>query len=102
MELANKKSYKLVEKALASRGASLEIAKAVVKDADEAVRKARRAGYKKRMTRGFLWTVVGIILTCGTYAFADSLGGKYVLFYGAIVFGFIDLVIGVIGWLMNL
>ena len=102
MELANKKSYKLVEKALASRGASLEIAKAVVKDADEAVRKARRAGYKKRMTRGFLWTVVGIILTCGTYAFADSLGGKYVLFYGAIVFGFIDLVIGLIGWLMNL
>ena len=102
MELANKKSYKAVEKSLISHGASPEIAKAVLKDADDAVCKARRAGYKKRMTRGFLWTVVGIIITCGTYVFADSLGGKYYMFYGATIFGFIDFVIGFFGWLANL
>lgn len=101
MELANKKPYKSVEKSLIGRGASLEVAKAVVKEADDAVCKARREGYKKRMKRGFLWTVVGIILTCGTFMFADSLGGKYVLFYGAIIYGFIDFVIGLIGWLAN-
>ncbi len=101
MELASKKPYKVVEKALVSRGVSPEAAKAIVKDADDAVCKARRAGYKKRMTRGFLWTVVGIVLTCGTYAFAESLGGRYVLFYGAIVIGFIDFGIGLIGWIMN-
>ncbi|MBE0670085.1 MAG: hypothetical protein IH588_05825 [Anaerolineales bacterium] len=101
MELANKKSYKAVEKSLVNRGASPEVAKTVVKEADDAVCKARRAGYKKRMTRGFLWMVVGIVITCGTYVFADSLGGKYYLFYGAIIVGFIDLVIGLIGWLAN-
>ncbi|MBL8103190.1 MAG: hypothetical protein JNM02_11705 [Anaerolineales bacterium] len=101
MELASKKSYKTVEKSLVNRGASPEIAKAVVKEADDAVCKARRAQYKKRMTRGFLWTVAGIIITCGTYVFADSLGGRFYLFYGAIIVGFIDLVIGLIGWLAN-
>jgi hypothetical protein len=101
LELANNKSRGVVEKLLVGRGASLETARTVVKDAQYAVRKLRREKYKKRMTRGLLWTVVGVVITCGTYAFADSLGGKYVLFYGAIIFGFIDFVIGLIGWLVN-
>ena len=102
MGLANKKSTKAMEKSLISRGASPEVAKAVVKQADDVICKARREGYAKRMKRGLLWTVLGIILTCGTYALADSLGGRYVLFYGAIIFGFIDFVIGFFGWLANL
>ncbi len=102
MELANKKSYKAVEKSLVSRGASPETAKAVVKNADDTVCKARREGYKKRMKRGFVWTVVGIVLTCGTLWFAESLGGRYYLFYGAIGIGLMDFVIGFFGWLANL
>ena len=101
MELVNKRPYKTVEKALVSRGASPEIAKTVVKNADDTVCKARREGYKKRMKRGFLWTVIGIVLTCGTLWFADSLGGRYVLFYGAIGIGLMDFVIGFFGWLAN-
>ena len=101
MELASNKPHQAVEKLLVGRGASLETAKTVVKDAQYAVKKARREKYKKRMTRGLLWTVVGVVITCGTLAFSDVLGGKYVLFYGAIIFGFIDFVVGLIGWLVN-
>ena len=101
MELASNKSHKAVEKLLVSRGASLEVAKTIVKDAKYAVKKLRREKYKKRMTRGLLWTIAGVVITCGTYAFADSFGGKFYLFYGAIIFGFVDFVIGLIGWLAN-
>jgi hypothetical protein len=101
MELASNKSHQTVEKSLVSRGASLEVARTIVKDAQYAVKKERREKYKKRLTRGLLWTIAGIVITCGTYAFADSLGGKYFLFYGAIIFGFIDFVVGLIGWLVN-
>jgi hypothetical protein len=102
MGLANKRSTKAMEKSLISRGASPEIAKAVVKQADDAVCKARREGYKKRMKRGFMWTVIGVVLTCGTLWFAESLGGRYYLFYGAIGIGLMDFVIGFFGWLANL
>lgn len=102
MGLANKKSTKAMEKSLISRGASPEVAKAVVKQADDVICKARREGYAKRMKRGFTLLVVGIVITCGTLWFSESLGGKYVLFYGAIGIGLMDFVIGFFGWLANL
>jgi hypothetical protein len=101
MELASNKSRQAVEKLLVDRGASPEVAKTGVDDARYAVRKLRGEKYKKRMTRGLLWTVAGVVITCGTYAFASELGGKYYLFYGAIIFGFIDFVVGLIGWVAN-
>jgi hypothetical protein len=101
MELSSNKSHQAVEKLLVSRGASQEVARTVVKDAQYTVRKVRREKYKKRMTRGLLSTIAGIVITCGTYAFASQLGGKYVLLYGVVIFGFIDFIIGLIGWLSN-
>lgn len=101
LEISNGKPNKVVEKSLVGRGASLEVAEMIVKDAQIVVKKARSEKYKKRMTRGLLWTVAGIVITCGTMAFADNLGGKFVLFYGAIIYGFIDFIIGLIGWLVN-
>lgn len=101
MELANKKSRQVVEKLLIGRGASPETAKTVVMDAQYAVKKALRKKYAARMKRGFILTVIGIVITCGTYTFADSLGGRYVLFYGPVIFGLIDLVAGFFGWLFN-
>jgi len=101
MELAAKKSRQEVEKSLVSRGVSLETAKAVVKDAQYAVRKAHRGKYKKQMTSGFALIIVGMVLTCGSYAIADSFNGRYFLFYGAVFVGLINLVVGIIGWLVN-
>jgi hypothetical protein len=101
MELARNKSRQAVEKLLVDRGASPEVAKTIVNDARYAVKNLRGEKYKKRMTRGFLWTVAGVVITWGTYAFASELGGKYYLFYGAIIFGFIDFVVGLIGWVAS-
>jgi hypothetical protein len=101
MELARNIPQQAVEKLLVGRGASAEIAKTIVNDAQYVVRKARREKYKKRMTRGLLWTVAGLVITCGTYAFASELGGRFAIFYGAIIFGFIDFMVGLFGWLSN-
>jgi uncharacterized membrane protein YcjF (UPF0283 family) len=101
MELAAKKSRQEVEKSLMNRGVSLETAKAVVKDAQYAVKKAHRGKYKKQMTSGCALIIVGMVLTCGSYAIADSFNGRYFLFYGAVFVGLINLVVGIIGWLVN-
>jgi len=101
MELARNIPQQAVEKLLVGRGASAEIAKTIVNDAQYVVRKARREKYKKRMTRGLLWTVAGLVITCGTYAFASELGGRFAIFYGAIIFGLIDFMVGLFGWLSN-
>ena len=101
MELANHKSRQQIEKELVSRGASPKDAKTIVADAQYALKKGRREKYKKRLVRGLIWTILGVVITCGTYAFADVLGGNFYLCYGAIIFGIIDFMIGLIGWLTN-
>jgi hypothetical protein len=101
MELANNKSLKEVEKLLMGRGALPNVAKTVAMDAQYVVRKSRREKYKKRMTRGFLWTVAGVVITCTTFYFASELGGRFYLFYGAIGIGLIDFIAGFFGWLFN-
>ena len=101
MELSNERSPREVEKILVGKGVAPDDAKMVVADARYAIRKGRREKYKKRLTRGLIWTVLGVVITCGTYIFASELGGKFFLFYGAIIFGFIDFMIGLIGWLSN-
>jgi hypothetical protein len=101
MELANQKSRQQIEKELVSRGASPKDAKTIVADAQSILKKGRREKYKKRLVRGLIWTILGVIVTCGTYAFASELGGKYYLCYGAIILGIIDFAIGLIGWLTN-
>jgi len=101
MELANKKPRQMVEKLLVGRGASLETARTIVKDAEYAVKKLRRGKYKKQMTSGLSMIILGLILTCGSYAIADSFNGRYFLFYGAVFVGLINLVVGFLGWLVN-
>jgi hypothetical protein len=101
MELAANKSHQVVEKLLVGRGASLETAKTLVKDAQYAVKKLRREKHKKRMTGGLSMIIIGLVLTCGSYAISDSFNGKFFLFYGAIFVGLINLIVGLIGWLVN-
>lgn len=50
--------------------------------------KADKTTAKKNMLFGFLWCVGGIVVTVITYANASSGGGgRYVVAWGAIVFG---------------
>jgi len=55
--------------------------------------------YKNRMIRGLVWTIVGILLTWLTYDIASEQGGTYLICWGAVIFGFIDLLAGLFGWL---
>ena len=101
VELARKQSPQVIAKKLTEQGITPAEAGRIVEETKKVLQNARGNQYKKRMTRGLLWVVVGIVLTCGTLAFSSNLGGKYVLFYGAIIYGIIDFIAGLIGWLSN-
>jgi hypothetical protein len=55
---------------------------------------AQRAAAHRQITYGAILTVVGIIVTIGTYSSVSVSGGTYVIAYGPIIFGFIRLVRG--------
>jgi len=50
-----------------------------------------------QLVAGAFWFSLGLIVTGASYLFAEP-GGKYVLAYGAIVYGAIDLVRGYVQW----
>ena len=101
IELAKKQSPQVVTRKLTDQGVTPAVANKIVTETEKVFKSARADKYKKRMTRGLLWTVVGIVLTCGTMAFASNMGGKYILFYGAVIYGIIDFLVGLVGWLSN-
>jgi hypothetical protein len=57
--------------------------------------------YKRRMVYGVLWTVGGTVVTVGTLLSAASRsgGGTYFIAWGAIIFGIVDFIRGLVGWL---
>jgi len=63
-------------------------------------RRALAERHRKRMMRGLLWTVAGIAITVITHSAASS-SGTYLIFWGAILFGVIDFLAGLVGWLRN-
>jgi len=101
LELGNNKAPESIVKELMGKGVSPKNAQAIVSETQKLVRSARGDKYKKRMTRGLLWTIAGIIVTCATYAFAEDLGGRFVLCYGAIILGVIDFLAGLFGWIFS-
>ncbi len=54
--------------------------------------------YKKSMIYGALWTIGGTLVTILTYSGARG-GGRYVIAWGAIVFGLIGFFKGLSGWM---
>lgn len=52
---------------------------------------------RKRMIFGALWFVGGLIVTATTYAAASS-GGTYVITYGAIIYGIVLFIQGVLDY----
>jgi hypothetical protein len=49
--------------------------------------------------QGLLWTVAGILITAITYSIASDEGGTYFICWGAVIFGLLDLLAGLVGWL---
>jgi hypothetical protein len=56
--------------------------------------------YAKKMIFGALWAVGGTIATIASYGGTGG-GGKYVVFWGAILFGAVDFLVGFSGWVSN-
>lgn len=54
---------------------------------------------KNRMIRGLVWTIAGIAITWVSYNMASEEGGTYLICGGAVIFGIIDLLAGLFGWL---
>lgn len=58
------------------------------------------AKYVKKIIFGALWAGGGTIATVASYSSASG-GGRYFIFWGAIIFGIIDMIVGLNGYLGN-
>lgn len=65
-----------------------------------AAREGARAQHRKQMLHGSLWMLGGAVISLFTYAAAEG-GGTYFLFWGAVLWGAIDFMRGLFGWLAN-
>lgn len=100
-ELTRKKLPQVIEKELIDRSVPPAMAKKIIASTQNALKKGQVEKYRKQMIRGFLWTVAGAVVTCGSYFFASELGGSSLLCWGAIIFGLIDFFVGLVGWMTN-
>jgi hypothetical protein len=61
-------------------------------------RKALAEKHRSKMIRGLLLAIAGIVVTAATYS-AASEGDTCLICWGAILFGIIDFLAGLMGWL---
>ena len=71
---------------LVNQGFDSDSATAVVSNLEQLHSDALREVARKNMRQGVLWCVGGLVVTALTYS-AASLGGQYVVAWGAVVFG---------------
>ena len=87
----------VIEKTLIKQGLDAETAAGVVSNLMQAKAKALKAAGRKNMLYGALWCIGGTVVTALSYqAAANAGGGKYVLAWGAILFGGIQFFRGMI------
>jgi hypothetical protein len=106
-ELAEGKNKGKIVRSLEKQGWPRESAVQLVGNVERAAeeykrspegRRAMAEKYKRHMLYGILWAVGGIIVTAITYNTASP-GGTYIIAWGAILFGIVDFLRGLIGWL---
>lgn len=95
-QVVSGKSKSQVEQALLEKGMDVESAKIVTSTVFRMHNDAMSDAGKKNMLYGLLWCVGGAIVTAVTYQMAASSpsGGRYVVAWGAIVFGAIQFLRG--------
>jgi len=84
-----------VQSMLVGEGLDQDTAAAVVANLERIRFEAIRAAGKKNMLSGALWCIGGIIVTAATYG-AASPGGTYLVAWGAILFGAIQFLRGLV------
>lgn len=93
--MAAGQSNSQVRQQLMQQGLDAETAGIVVNNLSSARSSAVRGAGMKNMLFGALWCVGGTIVTVATYSAASD-GGTYVVFWGAIIFGAIQFLRGLI------
>ena len=68
--------------------------------ANESASSADASAALRKMFFGALWAIGGTIATVIGYSSAGG-GGKYIVFWGAILFGAVDFFIGLSGWISS-
>lgn len=81
--------------ALMAQGLDKESATAVVNNLVPQIADAKKQRAKKDMIFGALWCIGGTVVTVATYSAASG-GGSYVVAWGAILFGAIQFIKGLI------
>ena len=90
-----KKSAIETKNALIAQGLDEESASVVVANLEQQIKQAKKERANKDMLYGALWCIGGIIVTAITYSAASG-GGTYVIAWGAILFGAIQFIKGVV------
>jgi len=76
-----------------------EVARAAVPARPSGESSELRDRYARKMLFGFLWAAGGAMVTAISYgAASDVSGGRYVVAYGAILYGLVSMAIGYDGW----
>ena len=92
----NKSAYELRNE-LEQKGLDKESSARIVSDLEMQIEEARKAKAKKDINYGALWCFGGLAVTLFSYAAASG-GGRYVMAWGAIIFGGIQLVKGLVNY----
>jgi len=100
-DLARNKSTSTIMKTMVDQGMTNEAAQKIIAEMQGALKKSRKDKYRRQMVRGLLWTMAGSMVTCGSYWFANDLGGLFLLCWGAILIGVLDFFIGLVRWLAS-
>jgi hypothetical protein len=94
---------------LVNKGLNKDIAVSVVRNAaysmqagelTPAGRTVSASKHQGRMIRGGLICLVGLAVTIGTLLMAQE-GGRYVIAWGAVIFGGFDFLAGLVGWMQH-
>lgn len=108
-ELAEGKSKNKVIKQLVKQGIPEVSATQLVYEIEQMINQYKQSSegrrvlaskYARHMLYGILWALGGTIVTGVTFVAAASSpsGGRYIVAYGAIVFGIVDFFRGLFGW----
>jgi hypothetical protein len=84
-----------IQASLVEKGLDPDDAATVVANLTRLKSEAIRSAGKKNMLYGGLWCVGGTVVTALTYSAAAAGGGRYVVAWGAIVFGAVQFFRGV-------
>jgi len=83
---ANNSDQHIIE-ALMEKGISESVSEVIVRNLRNARKEVLRKAGMKNIVIGLLWCVGGIVITAFTYSLASEGGGRYIITWGAILFG---------------